>query len=115
MTMKNKNHKIDVEKIIAEVSTNLKDLKNDIQTGNYSDEDWEEIKTGLEVAEFKAYVVKVNIHLDQLVKTSPHMPIRDVIIHLLPHMRTDASANMIAKVIRYVSEEWEERRLKVAA
>ncbi|MEZ4932898.1 MAG: hypothetical protein R2788_12360 [Saprospiraceae bacterium] len=57
----------------------------------------------------------MNLFMDNLMESSPDMPIRDVMIQMLAHLRPDASASMITKVAKYISEEWEKRRLKVAA
>ena len=113
--MKNKDQNIDVEKVLSEIKTNLKNLRHDLETGDFTNEEWDTIQAGLEEAEFKAYKIKMGTYLDQFSSSSPDIPFRDVMIQLLTHVRPDASSSMLAKVTGYILEQWEIRQLKVAA
>lgn len=113
--MKSNNQKIEVDKIVSDIKTAFKEIKLDLESGNLSHEELKFLKTGLEEAEFKSYVIKIGIHLDNLLSSSPKTPIRDVTIKLLSLMRQDASPSMVARISKFISEEWEKKSLKMAA
>jgi hypothetical protein len=110
-----KKNSISLDQIEATVAATFNELEENIEPSELTADDKTELVSALNELEFKAYSIKMNLFMDNLIESSPDMPIRDVMIQMLAHLRPDASASMITKVAKYISEEWEKRRLKVAA
>ncbi len=113
--MANPRKKINVEEVMSSVSSNLEELRHLLESGSFTEEEWDTLTCGLENLELKAYQVKLAPHLQSLVETNPDIPARDAIIQLLAHIRPHASPSMVAQVTKYILEELGQRSLRAAA
>lgn len=113
--MKKENENINVEEVVSSIKNLLKETKEGLDPSQLSKADGIEVKEAIEQNILLAYQLKLRPYLKDLKETSPDLPVRNVIMKLLAHIKPDTSVATIVKVVEYIGKQWEDGRLKMAA
>lgn len=110
-----KNKDLLPDNIFELMEKELNSVNKEVESGNLSKEDIEDLKEELDVVELEAYRVKFKILLKSLSKEEPHLSLKDVIVQMLGELPSDINPKYLPELINEIYQNWKPNSQGLAA